>query len=785
MKIRIPIIISLLLLIHWIGYADNVIVRHYGISEGLTHTHIRDMLQDSQGYMWFATWCGIERFDGYEFRNFRSYAGDSIKLDNNRIERIAESPAGDIIIETYGGRIYRFDRSCESFLIGSSADSLLIRNKQQINKLAKPCMEKYLRDNSDGYIDKNGNLWIICSEGVDCLSQRSDAFNFINSTPIDSIGDEIHAIYAAPDGKIWAAARDTRIIIYDSSGKWIGNLSPMGSVVKDPAIGFGRKAYSFFSDSYGRVWVGTKSKELILLTPENSDKYHITRYPEITEPGGLLCADIYSFAADTIGNIWIASFGKGVAKVCEDADGHLSFHFPGNYPLNKYSRVRRLVHDRTGLLIGATTQGVIAFDPYNYNPDQIVFHFTSTEVARNTSLSNDDILDICVANDGNLYFSAFSGGVDWLSGGESLMCDTVSFFNKNISNGLEQDLTLSVIQDHRNNFWVISPESISRYSDTWRLLSTYNSANLGRDIRFTEAQPQQLADGKLVFGRRGGILIIDPDSIPVSVNPNLVITHIEAGGEPVNPDNSSTINLPRGVRDVAIHFTAIEFSGADNIKYAYRLDTCGGWIDLGHGREIRLSSLGAGHTALQLRSTDAYNVLCNNITTVNIMAARTWMEIAEVCLIIFSLSFLTILLIILSLRMYKQYKQKHRLDYYIRATLADCSYGDNGLMAQLCHIIHDDYGNASLKAENVAQRLNTGRNILRRKVKEEIGVSLEEFIRLVRVRAAARLIGDSPLTVSEIAYRCGFKSPQYMSMVFKEQMGCSPSEYAARNRTKS
>lgn len=781
MKTRILTVIVAILFMQGIaGNAGNVIVRHYGTAEGMTHTRVRDMLQDSRGYMWFATWCGVERFDGYGFTNFRTYPGDSIKLDNNRIERIAEAQDGSMIVETYGHRIYRLDVATGKFRPGDSADSLAVTDRTGKNS-PRPILEEYCGTEPESYVDGDGNLWIIRGSGVDYISTGNPAFNFVDSAPIDSGGEEVHALYAAPDGRIWTASRDTRVMLYDSSGSWLGNLSQSGAVVRDPSAGFGRRAYSFHADTSGRIWVGTKSKELDILIPAGGDRYDISRFPQSYAPGGLLCADIYAFATDRDGHLWLGTFGNGVAEVVETAEGDITFRFPGGYPVETSGRVRRLLCDRSGLMVGATTRGVIAFDPSAEDVDKMDFHFTSTEVHRSNSLSNDDILDICAATDGRVYFSAFSGGIDWLPDGKMLLDEPVPFLNMNIHNGLNVNLVLSVIQDRDKNFWVVSPDALSLYSDGWQLKSIYNSNNLGRQVRFTEAPPQQLSDGRLVFGRSGGILIVDPARLEASGCPPLVVTAIEAGGHSIWPEDGC-VRLPAGVRDVAVNFTAIDFTGAGNIRYAYRLDSEGEWIELDHNRVLRLSALGTGLTTVQLRSTDASAVWCDNILSLEIHVPRTSGEIAEICLVIFSICTVLVLALLGGVRLYRRYVRRRRLGYYIRCVLAGTDADESDRMSQVCRIIRGEYGDASLKVESIAQRLDVGRNVLRRDVKERIGISLEDFLRLVRVQASAALLRESALTISEVAYRCGFKSPQYMSMVFKEHMGCSPTEYAGRYR---
>jgi ligand-binding sensor domain-containing protein len=49
--------------------AQQLAIRHYDVSNGLAHSHVSAMHQDTKGYLWLATWEGLSRFDGYHFTN--------------------------------------------------------------------------------------------------------------------------------------------------------------------------------------------------------------------------------------------------------------------------------------------------------------------------------------------------------------------------------------------------------------------------------------------------------------------------------------------------------------------------------------------------------------------------------------------------------------------------------------------------------------------------------------------------------------------------------------------
>lgn len=65
-------------------------------------------------------------------------------------------------------------------------------------------------------------------------------------------------------------------------------------------------------------------------------------------------------------------------------------------------------------------------------------------------------------------------------------------------------------------------------------------------------------------------------------------------------------------------------------------------------------------------------------------------------------------------------------------------------------------------------------------IKKETGRTAQEHIRLRLIDAAKEQIAGNELSISEIAYRMGFKYPAHFTRLFKNSVGCTPNEYRAR-----
>lgn len=87
----------------------------YTSENGLSQKTVQSIIQDHKGLMWFATWDGLYKFDGYTFKNYKAHPGDNISLSNNRMDNIKEDPYGYIWVQSYDHRIFRFDPRTEKF----------------------------------------------------------------------------------------------------------------------------------------------------------------------------------------------------------------------------------------------------------------------------------------------------------------------------------------------------------------------------------------------------------------------------------------------------------------------------------------------------------------------------------------------------------------------------------------------------------------------------------------------------------------------------------------------
>lgn len=101
---------------------------------------------------------------------------------------------------------------------------------------------------------------------------------------------------------------------------------------------------------------------------------------------------------------------------------------------------------------------------------------------------------------------------------------------------------------------------------------------------------------------------------------------------------------------------------------------------------------------------------------------------------------------------------------------------DEEFVTKAIDFINDNIENSDLSIKDFCEKMNVSRTLLHNKIKKITGMSTSAFIRYYRLKKAYVYLKKEKLTISEVAYKCGFKSPDYFSKCFKSQYNHSPSE---------
>src|SRR3970040_2607605 len=95
--------------------AQDYYFKHFQAEEGLSHNTVLTSLQDEDGFLWFGTKDGLNRFDGYRFKTYRGNSDPIHSLGSNYIQSLHEYK-GIIWVGTDKG-LYKYDKKSDRFII--------------------------------------------------------------------------------------------------------------------------------------------------------------------------------------------------------------------------------------------------------------------------------------------------------------------------------------------------------------------------------------------------------------------------------------------------------------------------------------------------------------------------------------------------------------------------------------------------------------------------------------------------------------------------------------------
>ncbi|MDA3890565.1 MAG: hypothetical protein PF517_02755 [Salinivirgaceae bacterium] len=125
---------------------QNIKFEHLTVEDGLSQSTIKCIIKDKQGFMWFGSENGLNKYDGYEFTIYEHIQKDTVSISGNRITCIFEDYEGMVWVGTYLSGLNKFNVEKETF-------TYYTYNKEDNNAIS---------NNSIGciYEDTKGNFWI-------------------------------------------------------------------------------------------------------------------------------------------------------------------------------------------------------------------------------------------------------------------------------------------------------------------------------------------------------------------------------------------------------------------------------------------------------------------------------------------------------------------------------------------------------------------------------------------------------------------------------------------------
>jgi len=367
---------------------NNSSFSRISINEGLSQSTVRAILQDSEGYMWFGTQDGLNKYDGYNFTVYKNDLEDLNSLSNNEVTSIVEDDHGNLWIGTNGGGLNKFNKTTETFThFKADNDKQSGISNDFIFSL---------------HIDSKGFLWIgTVGGGLNIINLKTERVEVLNANLSEISRLEVLAICEDKNGDIWVG-----------TNKGLNKLNLVTNQVvnykfqpNNPKVLQNDYIRALFKDSSGDLWVGSYGGGLSKYDYENDTfiQYQLSKIANKTKVDSEF---ITSIAEDNKGNLWFATWGNGVKKFNKKTK-NITIYNNNQDDLNSlsYNTIWSVYIDKSNLLwagtFGAGLNKLVL--------EESKFTLYKRQVNNPNSISSNSVRGIYEDEKGILWVGGYSG----------------------------------------------------------------------------------------------------------------------------------------------------------------------------------------------------------------------------------------------------------------------------------------------------------------------------------------------------------------------------------------
>ncbi len=390
------------------------------VDEGLSHTDANDIAQDKQGYIWIATYFGLDRYDGY---TIKQYYNNNVPVNNafkNRIICIYPDETGNVWLGTEDG-LQCFNPRLEKYIDfknlkkeGNLAFSKLFKpagnllygltgsqirlysikgNFIEEQKLEVPSGVQF----SDMVSNQKGLLYLSSNKGLWTIDQNRN-FKHVG---ISNITDQnLSLVYFDNRNNLVTAAGNTMLLIDKKQLSKISDAS-QSLIVDKRFVGNGyHPIKDIAANNQSDYWINTGPSLLRL----DSNLNFIQTVNNKSSQGSLNSNSLSKVFIDRSECLWICTFGGGV-NYC-DLNQKLFYTLQHNPEISNSlagNHIRSVLEDGENLWIGTTANGL---NLYNLKTQKFTYYNSYNSPVK---LKNDAITSLTFDNDHNLWIGSSTG----------------------------------------------------------------------------------------------------------------------------------------------------------------------------------------------------------------------------------------------------------------------------------------------------------------------------------------------------------------------------------------
>ncbi len=476
------------------GLTQNKIIRfsHYTTENGLSQNMIDCMMRDHKGFMWFGTWNGLNRFDGYNFTVYKQSSNNSHTISNNFVRSICQDSFQNIWVATRHGLnlyYYKKDRFVNYF-----------HDESNVNSISS-------NDVTVVFYDSYGFLWVGTAE------------NGLNRIKLGTESSIISVEHIYSTNKVGSLSDNRITCIYEDSKRnlWVGTQNGLNQFIRktnqfivytnianNPNSISSNTIQDIFEDSHGDLWIGT---DFGLNRIDHNTNWVYRYYYDPDNSNSLSHNAVRAIVEDKKGNVIIGTLG-GLSFFNRSSNNFTNFKYRlhDRYGLNN-DFINCLLADSEGNLWIGTEKGGIN----KTNIHQHRFEWYENEVGNANSLSHNTINSVFEDND-YLWIGTAGGGLNIYDKKKKKYYHFL--YDSHNPNSISSDFITSIFRDSKGNTWISTWGSGINFLPKGKELS-------GHFLHYNATgQPNSLVNpfvssiiedkhGRLFIGTYGGLSIFD------------------------------------------------------------------------------------------------------------------------------------------------------------------------------------------------------------------------------------------------------------------------------------
>jgi len=465
---------------------DDIRFTHVSTAQGLSQTRVPSAVKDDQGFMWFGTQYGLNRYDGNSFRLFAHDPRNPNSFSGVYITALFKDPDGRLWI------------GCEQFL-------------ERFEPRTETFTRYPIRGVSHISQDSAGPLWLATGTGLwslDPVTGRTRQYSHDPNDALSLSSSEVKSSGEDRQGRFWAVNSEG----LDEFDRKTGRVN-LHVPLREPLPEF-----SFYEDHTGVLWIIYPSDNGLAVFDRKTNT--LTRYSifDPKQPGNVLTG-VMAVLEDRNGTLWFGTRGSDLLKFDRERQTFIRYRnspadsksLPENYILS-------LCEDQEGgIWVGFESQGLAHFDPRGpaftrldpapsggtrlvngvFEDDEGIvwlatreaLHRIDRKAASSETSPPDAVISIREDASGDLWLGTFNQGLHRFD----RRTGRYNTYRHNPADpsSLSNDVVTRLLIDHNGTLWAATFDGLNRFDAATERFTTYTSDPQNKKLYYLELAEDQ------------------------------------------------------------------------------------------------------------------------------------------------------------------------------------------------------------------------------------------------------------------------------------------------------